>query len=88
MAQNVIEPQSCCAQPKECCRVEAVVAIDGRGQLVLPKEVREIMKLAPGDKLAIITMAQAGEPCCMVMIKAENLASSARQMLGPMLKEL
>jgi AbrB family looped-hinge helix DNA binding protein len=88
MPLKTAEIQSCCAQPKECCRVEAVVAVDGRGQLVLPKEVRENMKLAPGDKLAIITMSQAGEPCCMVMIKAENLATSARQMLGPMLKEL
>ena len=25
----------------KCCQVDALITIDGRGQLVLPKEVRE-----------------------------------------------
>ena len=88
MVQKSSKNESCCEAPQECCRVEAIVAVDGRGQLVLPKEVRENMKLAAGDKLAIITIPRSGGSCCLIMMKAENLATSARQILGPILKEL
>ena len=80
--------QGACCQTTECCRVEAVISVDGRGQIVLPKEVREGLGLAAGDKMALVTLNQNGKPCCLVLTKAENLAKNARDLLGPLVKEI
>jgi AbrB family looped-hinge helix DNA binding protein len=71
-----------------CCRVDAVVSIDSKGQIVLPKDLREKAGLKPNDKLAIIGCESDGEVCCIMMVKAERLGNSIRSMLGPMLKEI
>ena len=34
-----------------CCKVESIVGVDERGQMVLPKEIREKAKIGAGDKL-------------------------------------
>ncbi|MCK4439500.1 AbrB/MazE/SpoVT family DNA-binding domain-containing protein [Candidatus Bathyarchaeota archaeon] len=72
----------------ECCKVDAVVTIDSRGQIVLPKDVREKAKLKPNDKLAIVGCEQDGEICCILMIKAEKLGDAVSKVLGPMLKDI
>jgi len=73
-----------------CCRIEAVVSVDDRGQLVLPKEIREKAGIKAGDKLAVIMHGPhgAGDVCCVSLIKAEGLAEGVRTMLGPMMKEI
>ena len=71
----------------ECCRVDAVVTIDSRGQMVLPKDVREKAKIKPNDKLAVVGYEKDGEICCIVMIKAEKLGDAVGKVLGPMLKD-
>jgi hypothetical protein len=35
---------------KECCRIDAVVTVDAKGQIVLPKDLREKAKIKPNDK--------------------------------------
>ena len=47
---------SCCApeETSSCCKIEAIVSVDDRGQMVLPKEIRDKAKIRPGDKLAAI----------------------------------
>lgn len=79
---------SVCCDATECCRVEAVVSVDTRGQVVLPKEIRDGMGISAGDKLALVTLTRGGKPCCLVMTKAENLAKSVRDLLGPLIKEI
>ena len=73
-----------------CCKVEAVVSVDERGQLVLPKDVREKAGIKAGEKLAIIMHGPKGHGgvCCISLIKAEGLAESVKSMLGPMMKEI
>jgi antitoxin PrlF len=73
-----------------CCGVEAVVSVDKRGQLVLPKEIRDRAGIKTGDKLAIIMHGPHGQGhiCCISLIKAEGLAASVKTMLGPMMKEM
>ena len=39
-----------------CCKVEALVSVDERGQMVLPKEVRDKANIKSGDKLAVASM--------------------------------
>ncbi|MCX8171690.1 MAG: HgcAB-associated protein [Candidatus Bathyarchaeota archaeon] len=72
----------------KCCGVDAVVTVDSRGQIVLPKEVREKIKIKPNDKLAIISCRSGDEVCCLIMVKAENLGDSVKSFLGPILKEV
>jgi AbrB family looped-hinge helix DNA binding protein len=38
-----------------CFKVEALVNVDERGQMVLPREVREKANIRPGDKLALVS---------------------------------
>ena len=71
-----------------CCRVESVVSVDERGQMVLPKEMRDKAGIKPGDKLALVGCEQEGRVCCIVMVKVEEMSQMIKSMLGPMLKEI
>jgi antitoxin PrlF len=82
--------QKVCCSPVEtgtnCCRVESIVSVDERGQMVLPKELRDRAKIRPGDKLAIVSWDKGGEVCCIYLIRAERLAERVRDFLGPMMQ--
>lgn len=79
----------CCGLPEAgCCQVEAVVRVDARGQMVLPKVVRQQLSIAPGSKLAVIVWRKGGTPCCLALMKADELADSVRQAVGPLLGEI
>ncbi len=70
-----------------CCKVDAIVTIDLKGQIVLPKDIRDKARLKPNDKLAIVGYEKEGEICCIMMIKADLLGNAVNKMLGPMLKD-
>ena len=72
----------------ESCKVDAVVTMDSKGQIVLPKDVREKAKLKPSDKLAVIGCERNSEICCIIMVKTEKLGNTVKSFLGPMLKEV
>jgi len=71
-----------------CCKVISVVSVDERGQMVLPKEIREKAKIRSGDKLAVISMETEGKLCCISLIKTEDFAEMVKALLAPMMKEL
>jgi antitoxin PrlF len=71
-----------------CCRVEALVPIDARGQIVLPKDVREKAGIQPGEKLAVISFEKEGAVCCITLMKADSFAETVKDMLGPMMTEI
>jgi len=71
-----------------CCAVEAIVTVDERGQMVLPKELREKAGIKAGDKMAVATWNKDGEVCCITLIKAGNLGGMMKTMLGPVMKDL
>jgi antitoxin PrlF len=81
--------ESCCI-PKEmsCCKVESIVSVDERGQMVLPKEIREKAKIRAGDKLAVVTMEKDGKICCLSLIKVEELEGMVKSMLGPVMDDV
>lgn len=86
-------PSGCCGSEipgggKNCCQIQSVVPIDNRGQIVLPKEVREKAKIQAGDKLAVISYESNGEICCISLIKIDQFAGAVKEMLGPFLKEM
>lgn len=65
--------------------VESIVGVDERGQMVLPKEVREKLGIVPGDKLAVVIMEREGRPCCISLIRAGEFAGMVQTILGPAL---
>lgn len=76
----------------ECCSnsnappkydVEGVATVDERGQMVLPKAIRDKAGIRPGDKLAIVTLVRDGKVCCLHLFRTEELANGIRGILEP-----
>ncbi len=87
MAKNSPKRLSCspAGRGMGCCKVESIVGIDERGQMVLPKELRDKAGIKAGDKLALVSWDKGGEICCLYLIKADYLAERVRDFLGPMM---
>jgi antitoxin PrlF len=82
---------SCCGTESivaSCCRVESLLSVDERGQMVLPKELRDRANIKAGDKLALISWEKDGQVCCLTLIKADDLAKGVKEFLGPVMKSL
>jgi len=79
------EPFGC--TPGSGCRVEAVLSVDERGQMVLPKDVREKAGIRTGDKLALISWSRGEDVCCLALMKVENLSGMVKDVLGPLMQE-
>jgi antitoxin PrlF len=79
---------SCCTLPGPSGRyaVEAIVSVDERGQMVLPKELRTRAGISPGDKLAVIGLEKNGKVCCILLIPAAELAGPVKTVVGPLIK--
>lgn len=72
---------------KQCSayNVEAILSVDERGQMVLPKEVREKAGIKTGTKLALISWEKDGSICCLALIKAEDLSGMVKEVLEPLM---
>jgi antitoxin PrlF len=70
------------------CKVESLITVDERGQMVLPKDIREKANIQPGDKLALVSWEKDGEVCCVSLIKADELVEMVKGLLGPMMKDI
>ena len=62
--------------------------MDDRGQMVLPKEIRQRAGIEPGDKLAIVAFERGGKICCLSLIKTNDLGGAVKGVLGPMVAGL
>lgn len=83
------EKEPCCTLGAvSCCKVESIVSVDERGQMVLPKDLREKAKIRPGDKLAVVSIEKKGKICCLSLIKVEELEAMVKSMLGPVMNEV
>jgi AbrB family looped-hinge helix DNA binding protein len=69
-----------------CCRMEAVVTVDQRGQIVLPKDLRERAGIGKGDKLMVVACEQQGKVCCITLMRTEDSEGFVKELMGPMLK--
>jgi antitoxin PrlF len=86
MARKKDDREVClaCGTPSGC-RVEAILGVDERGQMVLPKDVRERAGIQTGEKLALISCEKDGKVCCLALMKAGDLDGMVRGILGPLL---
>jgi antitoxin PrlF len=86
--KGVVPPEISESTSCECVaavyKMAALLSVDERGQMVLPKDLREKAGIRPGDKLALFTLEKEGGFCCMALIKAENLSSMVSTILGPL----
>ena len=78
--------KECCN--KDCCKIDAVVTVDAKGQIVLPKDLREKAKIKPNDKLAVINFQRGSEVCCIVMLKVDDLENTVKDLLEPVFKNV
>jgi len=83
------ENKSCCS-PAEigCCKVESVITVDERGQMVLPKEIRDKAEIHPGDKLAVVNWEKDGEVCCISLIKSREACRNSQGDACPVIKDI
>ena len=87
------EATNCCevnpiSKETNCCSVDAIISIDGRGQIVLPKDLREKAAIKAGDKFTVISWRSGEKVCCISLIKADAFADTVKHMLGPMIGEI
>lgn len=78
--------ESCCAT--SCCKVEALVSVDERGQMILPKDVRDRANIRAGDKLAVTSLQKDDRVCCILLTKADDLSNMVATVLGPVVKDM
>jgi AbrB family looped-hinge helix DNA binding protein len=62
--------------------------MDAKGQIVLPKDLREKANLKPNEKLAVVACEKEGEVCCIMLIKAERFQSAVTKTVAPLIKSL
>jgi AbrB family looped-hinge helix DNA binding protein len=67
--------------------VETVLSIDSRGQIVIPKEVRNRANIRDGDKLALVSWMNRDEICCLALIRTENLSSEVFGVMNTLLAD-
>ena len=78
----------CCSTNEETasCQVDAIVSMDGRGQIILRKEVREKANMKTFDKFAVITCEMDGKVCCVALVKTDRFVETAKDILGPLFR--
>jgi antitoxin PrlF len=84
------DPVDCNCKDKysDTCRIEAILTVDERGQIVIPKELRESAKMGAGDRLALVSCTKGGEVCCIMLIHADQLTTMVRSALSPVMKDI
>ena len=90
-SEQKADSQECCgsvAPAGSCCKLQSLVSIDERGQMILPKEIRDKANIRAGDKLALTSLEKDGRICCILLTKADELTGGVRIMLGAVMKDL
>ena len=68
-------------------KIEAVLTVDSKGQILLPKELREKANIKAGERLVAITGCdERVEICCLILVKADIIDEQLKAILSPMLK--
>ena len=79
----------CCTDINDAnCKVESIISVDERGQMVLPKDLRAKIGIKAGDKLAVASWEKDGEVCCITLMKVDSLVDMVKDKLGPIMKEI
>lgn len=88
VSKEETQEQAGSSAPCTCCRVDAIVSVDERGQMVLPKELRDKAGIGAGEKLAAVSWQKGDEICCISLIKVADLTGMVKGMLGPIMADV
>ena len=83
--------KTCCTPGGEDigrCYVESVVSVDERGQMLIPKTLRDRAGIKTGTKLTLIGWEKNNKICCISMVKTDDFTGMVKELLGPMMKEI
>lgn len=87
MAKKVKGGSCCASMGKDVsCGVESLISVDERGQMILPKELRNKADIKTGDKLVLVSFEREGKVCCISLIKADAFSGMVKGMLGPLME--
>lgn len=83
---------------KPCCdagtksvggyKVQSLLSVDERGQILLPKDLRNKAAIKPGDKLVAVTWEKDDKICCISLLKADDFSGMVKGILGPFVKDI
>ncbi len=85
---KISDENSCCDPISTCCKVESIVTVSSKGQIVLSPGIQESMNLRQGDKLVSILMNANSDSPMVVLMKADNFGGVVRNFLGPIMKDI
>ncbi len=80
--------KGCCASEAACKvshQIEAIITVDERGQMVLPKETRIRAGIRAGDKLALVGWLRGDRVCCLSLIRAEEMAETIGELMSALM---
>lgn len=80
---DIPDVPSCCQESR--CQIEALLSVDERGQMILPKDVRDKAKIKAGDKLALISWSREDVVLCFSLMKADDVGAFIKDYLGPVM---
>ena len=70
-------------------KIEAVLSVDSKGQILLPKDLRDKADIKTGDRLVCIAGCdENGKICCLILVKSELMDEEVRKFISPMLREV
>jgi antitoxin PrlF len=85
---NKNQRKKCCTSrrnPEVSYQIEAVLTVDERGQMVLPKETRARAGIRAGDKLALVGWRKGDRVCCLSLVKAEEITEVVGEFLNSLM---
>ncbi|NMC07937.1 MAG: AbrB/MazE/SpoVT family DNA-binding domain-containing protein [Candidatus Lokiarchaeota archaeon] len=61
----------------------AVTKIDDRGQIVIPKEIRDSLGWNKNERIAMLTRKNAeGKACCVMLVHVDSFEDSIKEFVG------
>lgn len=64
-------------------RIEALLPVDERGQMVLPKNLRERLGIEAGDKMVAVAWKRGSGAAGLSLVKADSLKGLVAWVAGP-----
>jgi len=71
---------------REGLRLQAIVAMDRKGQVLLSKHLRDKARIKPCDKLIIMVSEKEGEVHCILLLKTEKFAETVTRLMNSVLE--
>ena len=82
LAADMTEEELDCVSPKGK-HIFGIVTVGERGQIVIPKDARDVFKIKPGDKLLVLGDEEQG----IAIVKADAFQSFASVVLEGLKKK-